>query len=192
MHIILTIAALFVLALAQLTVGTPPITQAQAATTPTPSPYNDLFNTEIRGISPETIDAYRTGAGNGIALPAELNGYPGPRHVLALAEELELTDEQYDQVQSLYDEMLPQAIALGEQILVEEAAIEIAFRDNIMDEAFLEEQLAEIGALQAELRFVHLSTHIATTGILTLEQIAQYNELRGYTSQNTHQGHNGS
>ena len=192
MRIILTIAALFVLALAQLTVGTPPITQAQAATTPTPSPYNDLFNTEIRGISPETIDAYRTGAGNGIALPAELNGYPGPRHVLALAEELELTDEQYDQVKSLYDEMLPQAIALGEQILVEEAAIEIAFRDNIMDEAFLEEQLAEIGALQAELRFVHLSTHIATTGILTLEQIAQYNELRGYTSQNTHQGHNGS
>lgn len=68
--------------------------QAQAQPTPTPSAYGELLDTEIRGIDPATIEGYRTGAGLGMALPAELNGYPGPRHVLDLAAELELTSDQ--------------------------------------------------------------------------------------------------
>jgi len=87
---------------------TPAITESE--TTPTPSAYRELLSSEIRGIDPDTIEGYLTGAGLGFALPAELNGYPGPRHVLDLASDLELTSEQQEQIQSLFDEMESQAI----------------------------------------------------------------------------------
>ncbi len=163
---------------------------AQAEPTPTPSAYSALLDTEIRGLSPELIEAYRTGAGAGLALPAELNGYPGPRHVLDLADELHLTEEQEAAIQALYDTMLPQAIDLGEQILQGEAELEHTFRDNSMEEAFLEDQLTAISALHAQLRFVHLRTHIASAAILTPEQTEHYSVLRGYSSETTE--HHGS
>ena len=37
----------------------------------------------------------------GLALAAELNGYPGPRHVLDLADQLGLTPEQQVEAQRL-------------------------------------------------------------------------------------------
>jgi Spy/CpxP family protein refolding chaperone len=156
--------------------------QSQEDGTPTPSPYSALLDTELRGMSEETIDAYRMGSGNGIALPAELNGYPGPRHVLDLADELELTDEQREPIQALYNAMQPEAIRIGEAILAGEAALELAFRDQTIDESSLEAQLTTLGTLQAELRFVHLRTHLATIDILTSEQVERYNILRGYQS----------
>jgi hypothetical protein len=124
-----------------------PTVSAQAEPTPTPSGYGELLDTEIRGLSPDAIETYRTGAGGGLTLPAELNGYPGPRHVLDLAEELELTEDQREEIQDLYDTMLPEAILLGEQILQAEAELELAFRENRIDETFLETQLVEIGNL---------------------------------------------
>jgi len=127
-----------------------------------------------------------------LALPAELNGYPGSRHVLDLAEELELTEDQQTEIQALYDGMRPEAVLLGEQILQAESALELAFRDNTMDDTFLEAQLNEIGALQAQLRFVHLRTHIATVEILTPHQIGRYTSLRGYDTNSEHQGNDGS
>lgn len=162
---------------------------AQDQPTPTPSGYADLLDTEIRGLSPEQIETYRTGAGGGLALPAELNGYPGPRHVLDLTDELELTEDQRAQIQDLYDDMLPQAINLGEQILQAEAELELTFRENRIDEGVLETQLLAIGNLQAQLRFVHLRTHLATIDILTPHQVVLYNTLRGYEIDNAHQDH---
>lgn len=164
--------------------------EAQEQSTPTPSAYVDLLDTEIRGLSPEQIETYQTGGGGGMALPAELNGYPGPRHVLDLAEDLELTDDQQSQIQALYDEMLPEAINLGNQILAAEAELELAFRERNIDEAFLENQLLTIGELQAQLRFVHLRTHLATIDILTQHQVVVYNSLRGYDIETPH-GHGG-
>ena len=154
--------------------------QGDAQPTVTPSNYSELLETEIRGFSPDQVDGYRTGKGLGMALPAELNGYPGPRHVLDLAEDLELTSEQLAEVQLLYDEMLPQAVELGEEILTREANLELAFRAGTIDEASLQVQLNELGALYAQLRFVHLSTHLETLDILTQHQVYLYNNLRGY------------
>lgn len=165
---------------------------AQAEPTPTPSAYSTLLDTETRGLPLELIEAYRTGAGAGLALPAELNGYPGPRHVLDLADELDLTEDQQSEIQDLYDNMLPEAILLGEQILQAESELELAFRDNTIDEIFLKDQLAEIGGLQSQLRFVHLGTHLATIDILTSHQVVQYNNLRGYETDNEGQGHHGN
>jgi len=148
--------------------------------TATPSGYDSLLDTEIRGISEEDIEGYRTGAGLGFALPAELNGYPGPRHVLDLSVELDLDEQQLSEIQSLYDEMLPQVINLGEQILQAEAELELAFREETISTEYLADQLDLIGDLRADLRYVHLSTHLSTITILTTHQIQQYNILRGY------------
>jgi hypothetical protein len=165
--------------------------QTDPMPTATPSGYSALLETEIRGLSPEAIEGYRTGKGMSLALPAELNGYPGPRHVLDFSEELELTETQYTAVEALYNDMLAEALPLGEQILVAEAELELAFREKTITDADLETRLLAIGALQADLRFVHLQTHIATYALLTPAQIETYNVLRGYTAkdENTHQGH---
>ena len=127
----------------------------------------------------------------GFALPAELNGYPGPRHVLDMADDLELTDEQEANIQALYDEMLPQAIELGEQILAQEESLELTFREETVTETVLEEALTEVGRLESDLRYVHLSTHLATIEILTEHQVQQYNILRGYEAESDHSEHSG-
>ena len=87
--------------------------------------------------------------------------------------------------------MLPEAINLGEQILVAEAELELAFRENTIDEVVLEEQLLAIGELKAQLRFVHLRTHLATIDIMTQHQVVMYNMLRGYDVDLPHHGHGG-
>lgn len=167
-------------------------TAAHDAVTPTPSAYQGLLDSEIRGIDPETIASYLVGEGMGMALPAELNGYPGPRHVLALRAELELTPEQVEQIQALFDAMQPQAVELGKAILVAEAALESEFRSQTISEESLGSQLQQIADLQAELRFVHLRAHLATVALLSPHQVHQYNALRGYAEMpkdHEHAGH---
>lgn len=44
------------------------------------SPYAGLPAREIKALSPEEIADLAAGRGMGLALAAELNGYPGPRH----------------------------------------------------------------------------------------------------------------
>lgn len=163
---------------------------ASSEATPTPSAYRDLLDTEIRGIGPETIEDYLTGKGMGLALPAELNNYPGPRHVLDLAADLELNADQEREIQALFDEMQPQAIELGKQILAKEAELEQAFREKTIDEAFLQAQLTEISGLQAQLRYVHLRTHLSTVDILSEHQVTLYNSLRGYAEMPPGHQHN--
>jgi Spy/CpxP family protein refolding chaperone len=156
------------------------------------SGYTDLLDTKIRGLSAEQIEGYQTGSGLGMALPAELNGYPGPRHVLDFdsSDELKLTDSQNDEIQALYDEMLPEAIRLGEEILTQEAELEQAFRNGTIDNEFLKKQLTSLSELYADLRFAHLSTHLATINVLTPHQVVLYNSLRGYAdSDMDHSGH---
>jgi hypothetical protein len=46
------------------------------------SPYRDQASTSIRGFTEKEIDDLREGVGMGLARSAELNSYPGPRHVL--------------------------------------------------------------------------------------------------------------
>ena len=46
------------------------------------SPYRGQTSTEIRGLTENEISELRQGHGMGLARAAELNGYPGPRHVL--------------------------------------------------------------------------------------------------------------
>src|SRR5262249_3082774 len=71
------------------------------------SPYREQQSTAVRGLSPGEIDDLRAGRGMGLARPAELNGYPGPRHVLdaAAAGHMPMTPEQHTAVQQIFDAM---------------------------------------------------------------------------------------
>ena len=49
-----------------------------------PSPYAGLQDRAIKALSDEQIADLRAGKGMSLALPAELNGYPGPAHALEI------------------------------------------------------------------------------------------------------------
>jgi len=146
-----------------------------------PSPYAGEQARTIKALSADEITSYLSGEGMGLAMAAELNHYPGPKHVLEFADDLHLTDTQRTQVQQAFAEMNAEAVRLGEQIVEHEAALDARFSEGDDDAESMRDALRAIGALQAELRFVHLHAHLATRSILTDNQVAHYDQLRGYT-----------
>lgn len=148
------------------------------------SPYRHQAETGLRGLDDKEIADLKAGHGMGLARAAELNSYPGPRHVLDAIEEgkLTATPEQRGRVQQAFNTMNRDAIRIGAQILSEEQALETGFRSATMTETELRSRVATIAALQGQLRVVHLTAHLATRAALSESQIARYNELRGYTA----------
>lgn len=146
------------------------------------SPYAGQENREIKALSAEEVENYLAGKGMGFAKTAELNGYPGPSHVLSLANELELTTDQKQHTQALFHAMEEKAIALGRTLVQEEQALDKAFAEKIITPAMLEQALQRIAALQAQIRHTHLHAHLAQVQVLTSEQITRYAALRGYTA----------
>lgn len=156
----------------------------------TPSPYAGDLHTEVRGLSQSEIDDLRSGAGMGLARPAEVNGWPGPLHALELADELDLAAHQRRDLQELRDEMLAAAVPLGEEILRVHGRLEAGFRTGEMDETRLAEDLATLESLYAKLRFVHLKTHLDARPLFTQGQLDAYERLRGYGDEGPgHGGH---
>jgi hypothetical protein len=76
-------------------------------------PYAGMQVRSIKGLSDQQIADLKAGRGMGLALPAELNGYPGPAHVLELADQLGLTADQKARIQNLFDSMKAEAVPLG-------------------------------------------------------------------------------
>jgi len=154
--------------------------------------YAGLQNRPIKSLSENDIKELKRGGGWGLALPAELNGMPGPSHVLELKEKLGLSAVQTRQVQTLFDDMKKAAVPVGEQLIAAEQEIEKAFASGKVEETTLRRLLARAEAARTELRFIHLSQHYKTTAILTGQQIKAYNVLRGYEAdpcKNTPEGH---
>jgi Spy/CpxP family protein refolding chaperone len=153
---------------------------AGAAAADSASPYAGWQARDIKALSAQQIDDLRAGRGLSLALAAELNGYPGARHVLDLGDELRLTAAQRAAFEDLFRAMQAEAQRLGGEILTEEAALDEAFRSGRADEAALRDRLSRLGALQADLRYAHLRSHLAARALLSPTQVAQYNALRGY------------
>ena len=151
-----------------------------------PSPYRGQEGREIKALSVEEIDSLRAGDGMGLAKAAELNRYPGPSHVLQLAEALELSEEQRAQTQEAFDRMKEEAVALGFAIVEKERALDRMFRDRVIDREKLEVAVHEIANLQGKLRLAHLEAHLELESVLTPDQIARYIELRGYHDPSQH------
>lgn len=155
-------------------------------------PYSGLRHRAIKALSDEQIADLRAGRGMGFALAAELNGYPGPVHVLEHAEALGLSPEQREIVAELHKTMQSEVIPLGETLIGEEAELDRLFRDGTVTPANLAAATERIGATQAALRATHLRYHLLTRDVLTPEQRRRYGELRGYVGGGTdHQGHSG-
>ena len=59
---------------------------------------------------------------------AELNGYPGPAHVLALASQLGLKETQRQQVAAVFDRMSAAAKPLGAELITREQVLDTTAR----------------------------------------------------------------
>jgi Spy/CpxP family protein refolding chaperone len=144
-------------------------------------PYAGLEERTIRALSPERIDDLLAGRGAGYALAAELNHYPGPTHVLELADALELTPAQRTATEDILAPMQAAAQAMGRTLVDTEARLDEAFRSGTIGREELTDLTAESARLEGELRAVHLAAHLAVREVLTAEQVRRYDELRGYT-----------
>lgn len=158
----------------------PSLTAAQSQDHDGISPYAGEETRAIKSLSAEDIAELRRGGGWGLAKAAELNGMPGPAHLLELKSEIPLTAQQVSEIEALFDTMRQDAIREGEQLIAAERSLEDAFRSRNIDEARLARMLAAIGKARTALRTIHLSTHLAATRLLTEGQIDRYNDLRGY------------
>ena len=162
------------------------MTFAQAA-----SPYAGQESRDIKSLTADEIAGYLSGKGMGLAKAAELNGFPGPMHVLELERQLALTADQRSRTEALFTSMQSRASSLGRALIDEERKLDQLFATKAITADALNRSLAEIGSLQAKIRAAHLEAHLAQVEILTPEQTAKYPALRGYgaAAHGAHGGH---
>jgi Spy/CpxP family protein refolding chaperone len=146
------------------------------------TPYAGMQNRAIKALSDKEVADLKAGRGMGLALPAELNGYPGPSHVLEHADALELTVEQRKQTNAFFEAMKAEAVSVGARLLEQETQLDRLFAARQITSASLAAATAEIGATQAQLRETHLKYHLSMMTVLTAEQLEKYQTLRGYAS----------
>ena len=132
------------------------------------------------GLSDAQRAQYLNGEGMGMAKPAELNHYPGPRHVLDNADQLKLSPEQLTATRALFSDVQQKAKALGRELVDREDELNRLFSTQSADEAGVKQLTREIATLQGELRGVHLSAHVRERKLLSPEQIRTYDEMRNY------------
>jgi Spy/CpxP family protein refolding chaperone len=147
---------------------------------PRPSPYAGLEGRGIKALPEAEIADLLAGRGAGMALAAELNRYPGPRHVLDLADELGLTPGQEAETRRLFERMRSEAVPLGEALAAKEAELERLFASGAAGEGALRAVVTEAARLRGELRLTHLKYHLTMRRLLSPEQVAAYDAARGY------------
>lgn len=159
-----------------------------------PSPYAGQEGRDIKALSASEVDDLLAGKGMGYAKAAELNGYPGPAHVLELAQKLGLSAEQRSATQAIFQRMDASARKTGAELVAAERELDTLFRGRRATPEALAASLDRVAALQAKVRYAHLEAHVDQARLLSAEQIALYNTLRGYTGaapegKNHHHGH---
>ena len=79
-----------------------------AAAAASPGPYAGEQARPIKALSAQQVADPRAGKGMGLAKAAELNGYPGPMHILELADQLALSDAQLRSSRGIFEDMRAQ------------------------------------------------------------------------------------
>ena len=146
-----------------------------------PSPYAGEQARPIKALSERDVAGLLAGSGAGHAKAAELNGYPGPAHVIELRDRLALSGEQLQASQALMAAHQARARALGRELVEAERRLDALFAGRRAQPEAVDAATADIGRLQARLRAEHLNTHLQQTALLRPEQVRAYNEARGYT-----------
>ncbi len=168
------IANILVIGLAASIIALPLISQA--------TNYSGQQHRTIKSLSQADIEDLRNGRGWGLAKPAELNGLPGPVHLLEYKTELDLSEQQVKAITSIYAKMNEQAKYLGQRFIDQERKLEDLLVAPGVSEEQLQEQILAIAKLRGELRYTHLRAHLQTPEILNAAQIDKYNTLRGYST----------
>ena len=147
------------------------------------TPYAGMQTRPIKALSEQQMADLSAGRGMGLALAAELNGYPGPVHVLELADKLTLSPDQRASIQRLFDSMKAEAVPLGSRLIEQEADLDRQFAGHTVTPDSLRASTAAVAATQGALRESHLKYHLSTVAVLSPGQIQRYAELRGYDSE---------
>lgn len=147
------------------------------------TPYAGMQARPIKALSEQQVADLGAGRGMGLALAAELNGYPGPSHLLELADKLHLSTDQRAAIQRLFDSMKAEAIPLGSKLIEQEADLDKQFASHTVTPESLKASTAAVAAMQGALRETHLKYHLSTAALLSSGQMQRYAELRGYGSQ---------
>lgn len=148
------------------------------------SKYAGQENRTIKSLSKSDIDELRRGGGWGLAKSAELNGVPGPAHLLELRNEIPLLEQQISTITGIYDQMKLEAAEQGELLIALERRLGNHFQERTIDDESLRTLLGAIAEARRNLRYIHLATHLKMPKILTQAQIERYNALRGYSQRN--------
>jgi Spy/CpxP family protein refolding chaperone len=144
------------------------------------SAYSGAQSRVIKSLSEQQTADLRAGKGMSLALPAELNGYPGPSHALELAGPLGLTAEQKLKIQNVFEQMQVEAKTLGEELISREYELDRLFKDKQASPASVHEATAKAASVQGQLRAAHLRSHLKMAEVLTPAQVVKYDQLRGY------------
>jgi hypothetical protein len=144
------------------------------------TPYAGMQTRPIKALSEQQVADLQAGHGMGMALAAELNGYPGPSHVLELADKLALSAEQRAKIQDLFVSMKREALPLGTKLIEQESQLDRQFATRTITPQSLKSATAAIAMTQGELRETHLKYHLHTVAVLSDSQQHRYSELRGY------------
>lgn len=151
-----------------------------SASAQAPQPYAGLQERPIKALSDQQIADLKSGRGMGLALAAELNGYPGPSHLLELAGQLGLSSDQQAATRALFEAMKAETIPIGERLIGQEEALDRLFANHTVTPEALQTATAQIGGTQARLREAHLKYHLSTVALLQPLQLERYAALRGY------------
>lgn len=157
------------------------------------SSYAGQERRAIKSLSEADIAELRRGGGWGLAKAAELNGVPGPVHLLEMKDEIALDPDQVAAIERIFERMRARAIVLGERLIELESELDRLFRTRAVTDRRLREVLDAIAETGRDLRYVHLAAHLEMADIVSPEQVAHYNALRGYAGQdpcgNVPEGH---
>ena len=145
-----------------------------------PSPYVGQDAQTLKNLSAADIDELKRGGGWGLAKVAELNGIPGPAHLLELKDAIPLSHKQISEIEKIFSEMKTEAIAMGDILIAAESRLEAAFQSGPVGDTELQAMLRDVADARRELQYVHLSRHLSTPALLEPQQISRYNTLRGY------------
>jgi len=151
------------------------------------TPYAGMQSRSIKALSEQQVADLGAGRGMGLALAAELNGYPGPSHVLEPADKLELSADQRASVKAMFDSMKAEAVPLGSKLIEQEEALDKQFASRTVTPESLKAATAAVATTQGELRETHLKYHLSTVTVLSHHQMQRYAALRGYGGGNAHQ-----
>ncbi len=99
------------------------------------SPYAGHELREIKSLSADDLAELASGGGWGLAKAAELNGMPGPSHVLKMKADLALSADQETSTHRIFEKMREDAVIEGKRLIAGELALEIAFREGSINGA---------------------------------------------------------